>query len=335
MYRVQAMARRDDSTPQRRVNEVWSWLPAFRAVAEREHVHGASRELHVTASSLSRSIHLVEAAVGKKLFLRVGRNVRLTNEGHELLAAVRDGMRLIDDGLARATTSELVGVVRVACEGDQPLAMVSRAALRLTAKHRALTVVVEELGAPSELAPRILRGDLDLAIVTRAPTIARLRVDDLGAVRYGVYCGAKHPLFRARAPGRAAILAHPFVAPTPRAGEEPGDHWPPSIHRTVALLLPALQPAIAVCASGTLLAVLPDSAVEAAAERRELRRLPLEIIPPSPLLAVRRDPLGSIDRGSAFVAELEADVAAAPRAARAKANARPRSLSRQTNRGRG
>ncbi len=332
------MARRDDSTPQRRVTEVWSWLPAFRAVAEREHVHGASRDLHVTASSLSRSIHLVEAAVGKKLFLRVGRNVKLTHDGHQLLAAVRDGMRLIDDGLARTTGSELVGVVRVACEGDQPLAALSRASLRLVAKHSTLSVVVEELGAPAELAPRILRGDLDLAIVTRPPPASRLRVEDLGAVRYGVYCGAKHPLYRARAPDRDAILAHPFVAPTPRAGGEPGDHWPPGVERTVALFLPALHPAMAVCAAGYLLAVLPDATVEASAERRELRRLPIELVRPSPLFAVRRQPLGATDRASEIVAELTAE-GATPRGSRARAHkatsSAKRSLRSETNRGRG
>src|SRR5579871_848755 len=109
------MRRHAEPTIQQRVNALWNWLPAFRAVAEREHVQGAARDLHVTASSLSRAIRLVEDSVGKELFARVGRNLRLTEDGHELLAAVRDAMRRIDDGIARVTASEFTGSLRVAC----------------------------------------------------------------------------------------------------------------------------------------------------------------------------------------------------------------------------
>jgi DNA-binding transcriptional LysR family regulator len=42
-----------------RLNQIWSWLPAFRAVAETEHVHEAAQSLHLTPSTLSRAIHLL------------------------------------------------------------------------------------------------------------------------------------------------------------------------------------------------------------------------------------------------------------------------------------
>ena len=57
--------------PRRRVTEVWTWLPAFRAVAEVEHVQRAAKTLHVTPSSLSRSIRLLEDHLGKRLFDRI------------------------------------------------------------------------------------------------------------------------------------------------------------------------------------------------------------------------------------------------------------------------
>ncbi len=41
--------------PLRRLVPFWNWLPAFRAVAESQHLPTASRELNVTAPALSRS----------------------------------------------------------------------------------------------------------------------------------------------------------------------------------------------------------------------------------------------------------------------------------------
>ena len=44
------------------VERIWNWLPAFRAVAETEHLPTASDLLHVTPSALSRTIRLLEQA---------------------------------------------------------------------------------------------------------------------------------------------------------------------------------------------------------------------------------------------------------------------------------
>src|SRR5687767_10980873 len=83
----------------RRVAALWNWLPAFRAVAETQHLRRAGDLLCVSPSALSRSIHLLEDAIGGPLFVRAGRNLRLTALGDELLLVVRDSMRRLDDAL--------------------------------------------------------------------------------------------------------------------------------------------------------------------------------------------------------------------------------------------
>ena len=74
----------------RRLFRVWNWLPAFRAVAETEHLPTASTVLNVTPSALSRSIKHLEEELGQQLFLRVGRRLELSPAGHELLRALRE-----------------------------------------------------------------------------------------------------------------------------------------------------------------------------------------------------------------------------------------------------
>lgn len=294
---------------QHRLVEVWTWLPAFRAVAELEHVHRAAERLHVTPSSLSRAIRLLEEHLGRKLFERVGRNVRLNHDGAELLACLRDAMRTIDDGMARVTATVFAGELRVACEGDHPIAFAWRAAARLHERHPGLRTTVEPIATKRSLVPRLLRGELDVAIVTSiAGASERLLVEHLGDLTYGIYCGVGHPLHERRRPTMQAICEHPFVAPTATGEDGPDDQWPKDLARIVSLRLPALQPAIAVCASGELLAVLPDLAVSEAADRVRLRRLPSDGVPPSPVLVISRRPTRDVDRAKAFIDELRAGV---------------------------
>lgn len=297
------------ATRQRRVVDLWSWLPAFRAVAEREHVLQAARDLRVTPSSLSRAVGLVEDSVGKRLFDRVGRNLRLNHDGAALLAALRDGMRLIDDGVATVLSERFVGELHVACDGDQPVGLVWRAALRLQRDAPALHATVHDV-ARDDVVAQLLRGDLDLAVLGHPVTADRIRVEHVATIAYGIYCGKGHPLdgTRARAPSLESILRHPFVAPTPRPERSAGDLWPPFIERCVTLRVPALQAAIDACGSGAFLAVLPDAVVSAARPRSGLRRLPSDIIEPSKLYAVRRQPLDDLDRASALVAALVLEV---------------------------
>jgi DNA-binding transcriptional LysR family regulator len=287
---------------QDRVTAIWNWLPAFRAVAERQHVKQAARERNVTPSALSRSIHLLEQELGKPLFDRVGRNLRLNKDGRALLASVRDGMRGIDDGVGLVTATAFTGTLRIACDGDHPLGLLGRALVQLRAAYPLLVPVVDD-GRSGDLATRLARGELDVAFVSHPVVNAMLRVKHLADFDYGIYAGRGHPLHRARAPGLGAILAQPFVAPTPREHLPAGDNWPPELERLVAMYVPSLEIAVTVAAGGHLLAVLPDVVVRELGARTTLRRLPVEVIAPSPLYAVRRRPLS--DDGDAVTAIVE------------------------------
>src|SRR5690625_3894079 len=56
-------------------------LSYFLEVAKREHMTEAAEALHVAQSSVSRSIYNLEQELGVNLFIREGRNVRLTPIG--------------------------------------------------------------------------------------------------------------------------------------------------------------------------------------------------------------------------------------------------------------
>ncbi len=56
-------------------------LKYFMAVAETEHVTNAAQQLSIAQPALTRALHRLEDELGVQLFVRDGRNIRLTPEG--------------------------------------------------------------------------------------------------------------------------------------------------------------------------------------------------------------------------------------------------------------
>lgn len=72
-------------------------LSYFLEVAKREHMTEAAEALHVAQSSVSRSIHNLEQELGVNLFIREGRNVRLTPIGKVFYERAKLIQHLMDE----------------------------------------------------------------------------------------------------------------------------------------------------------------------------------------------------------------------------------------------
>jgi DNA-binding transcriptional LysR family regulator len=150
----------------------------------------AARRLGYTPSAVSQQIAALERAVRLPLFDREARSIRptpaaafLSTRGQEVLAtlgALQDDLRGLAEGAA--------GTVRL---GSFPTAsehLLPPALAALTISHPSVEVLLDE-GEPDELTPRVLDGDLDVALVyrytrvpvrgTRALTITPLLREDL------------------------------------------------------------------------------------------------------------------------------------------------------------
>lgn len=274
-----------------RVASLWNWLPAFRAVAETENLHEAARCLHVSPSALSRTIRLLEDQLEQPLFERTGRALRLTALGAELLGAVRAAMRGIDDAVAAPAD-----VLRIAAPADvAAMWIVPLLTRRPGARARLVT--------DPQLDPvgRLLRGELDLVVTACELDDAHLLVEPVATVTVGLYVGGDHPLRRS-VPTRDAALGWPFVAY--RAPGGPSDRWPETLGRVIALHVGDARDAAAACASGELVAALPDELVRGLG--LPLHRLPVDLVPPVAIVAARRKTLGPVHPADALVAALRA-----------------------------
>jgi len=91
-------------------------LEILQAIAETGSFTACGRKLHVSQSAISRQILLLEEELGEPLFLRVGRQVRMTAAAESL---VQLGQRVFQDvretvGAITDRTSELRGTLRLA-----------------------------------------------------------------------------------------------------------------------------------------------------------------------------------------------------------------------------
>lgn len=72
-------------------------LRYFCEIAKQENISKASRLLHVSQPSLSRTLASLEEELGTKLFDREGRNIRLNRNGEIYYRHIRDALNLIDN----------------------------------------------------------------------------------------------------------------------------------------------------------------------------------------------------------------------------------------------
>lgn len=269
----------------RRLQQLWNWLPAFRAVAETEHLPTAAERLFVTPPALSRSIRQLEDDLGRPLFDRVGRRIRLNAEGRVLLGAVRDAMRRLDDAIGTVTGQALAGPLRIAAPMPFLSLLVLPVCRRLSAEHPDLIPHLSSVDA--EAGNRLLlAGQLDLLLVDDPVPHSKLVLERLTDLRYGVYCGVTHPLAGTRTLTHADLRPHMFAAP-------PGglDHWPPGLERTVGMVLSHLQIGVEVCAEGRYLTVLPDLIANHHPASDRLHRLDFDFRGDTALYAARRTQL--------------------------------------------
>lgn len=77
------------------------FLKGFEAAARLESFSRAAEEVGLTQSAISHQMRLLEGLIGQPLFLRIGREVRLTDAGRDYHRTVRRCLDLLEEGYRR------------------------------------------------------------------------------------------------------------------------------------------------------------------------------------------------------------------------------------------
>jgi DNA-binding transcriptional LysR family regulator len=185
------------------------YLHAFVSIAEAGSIAGAGARLGVSQPAASRQILALETELGVRLFDRIGRRLRLTSEGEDLL---RQSRRLLveADSLnarARALKGGQTGILRV---GATPMAIESTLSVflgRYQRRHPGVEVHFAEDGG-LRLPDRLERGDVHLALIVPD---GRFRSRLLFPAHSMAVVSRKLPLSRRRALDIAELADKPLL----------------------------------------------------------------------------------------------------------------------------
>lgn len=186
-----------------------SYLRTFVTIAEAGGITPALARLDISQPAASRQILALEAELGIKLFDRIGRRLRLTSGGADLLAQSR--RLLIEAELLEARVHTLkggeTGILRV---GATPMAIENALSAFLSPyrrRHPGVEVHFVEDGG-LRLADRLERGDVELALIVPNE---RFRARPLFPAHSLAVMSKKHPLSRRRALDIAELSDKPLL----------------------------------------------------------------------------------------------------------------------------
>src|SRR5215467_2961789 len=141
-------------------------LRAFATIVDAGGFARAAERLHVSQPALSRQIRALEIELGIALFDRVGRGVRLTSQGEDLL---RHSRRLLTElgslsERARSLKAGQAGLLRVGATPQVIESLLADFLAEYDRRHPLVEVELKEAGG-SRLGDLLDRGEVELAIM--------------------------------------------------------------------------------------------------------------------------------------------------------------------------
>ena len=187
-------------------------LRYFVTLAETLHFGQAARRLHLSQPPLSRQLAALEAELGVRLIERSPRSVSLTAAGERFHADARAILAALDQAArnARAAAAGETGTLAVGFTMCAAYSVVPRCARLFSAAWPKVALQLREV-VSSELAEKVLAGQIDAAIMFRGGLDRRLASRTMVAEPLCVALSRDHALARARRLKIAQLAGEPFV----------------------------------------------------------------------------------------------------------------------------
>ena len=174
----------------------YNYLLYFSVLAQTEHYTTAAARLGISQPALSSAIHNLENSLGGvRLFEKVGRNIRLTEEGRfyqqtvdEAIAKLHGASLLLRDSRSKAPVVIRMGVVSGTLDG-----YLAREIVKYTRENKRIRFHVTE-SSSENLMDLVRQEKLDMAIIDSTDRDRSLHFRKLFEREYFVALPAAHPL---------------------------------------------------------------------------------------------------------------------------------------------
>jgi DNA-binding transcriptional LysR family regulator len=163
-------------------------LKAFEAAARHLSFTRAADELHVTQAAVSHQVKTLEQRLGVKLFRRLPKSLRLTDEGQALLPELRDAFERIARALNRVTSAQGAAALSVSTLTTFALTWLVSRLPRFQARHPEIEVRLNTTGRMVDFA----REDVDVAVRYGDGNWPGLTVEKMFEDELTPLCGRAH-----------------------------------------------------------------------------------------------------------------------------------------------
>jgi len=153
-------------------------LSTIIAIVETGSFSAAGSRVFRTPSAISMQVKKIEEILGRPVFLRDSRSVRLTEDGEFLLEHARRMIALNREAVARFVSPDLTGVVRFGATDDVGSRIIPDMLCRFAQTHAGVTVNVV-IDSSANMMKMFDEGRIDLGIISCEGCIADTRAEIL------------------------------------------------------------------------------------------------------------------------------------------------------------
>jgi DNA-binding transcriptional LysR family regulator len=179
-------------------------------------ITAAARKIKISQPSVSKQLRFLERECGLKLYVKSGRGIKITEDGHLLQIAAKPILKQMQDlrgsfltrvADARATT---LRVGSTPSPGAFFLPSVLKSFVELHPRvHPTLRT-----GYPEVVEKMVLDGDVEIAVTTILPDHPQIVAEPINSEDIVAVISAKHQLANKRRLNKAEVMKVPFVMMT-------------------------------------------------------------------------------------------------------------------------
>jgi len=249
----------------------YNYLLYFSVLAQTEHYTTAAARLGISQPALSSAIHNLESALGGvKLFEKVGRNIRLTEEGRFYQETVDEAIKnlhtaslMLRDSKTLAPVVIRMGVVSGTLDG-----LLAQEIAKYAKTNRRIRFHITESSAEN-LMDLVRQEKLDMAIVDSSDRDRSLHFRKLYQRELCVAMPAAHPLAERSFIDPKEVVQEPQVVFNYNVGKS-FKEWTTGMPSDEAVIctVDTVRAALDLVAAGVGIAFIPDVCMEAHADIR-------------------------------------------------------------------
>ncbi len=205
------------------------------ALAQEESISGAAEYLHLTQPTLSRQLMDLEAELGKKLFIRGGRKITLTNDGLLLRKRAGEIISLVEktESEFRNTDEDIIGDVYIGGGETDAMRLVAHTAKNLQDRYPHICYQLFS-GNADDVTERLDKGLLDFGILIEPADIKKYDYIRLPAIDiWGVLMRKDNPLAMKEVIKPEELWKEPILISQQTFAKSALLHW---LHRDFSLL---------------------------------------------------------------------------------------------------